>query len=211
MYSVALTPDDNGTVLITCPDLPEVATFGEDEEDAIGRATDAIEEALAARIAHREDIPAPSMTPQQAILEALAERLWTREGVAASSATPDRSIEEVLAASIVERSDVQASSVLAHRPTGFLQRWLGVPDGAPSPELSRKFVRLPPLTIAKVELYRAVRAAGVSKAELGRRLGWHGPQVDRLFDLNHRSAIEHIDQALRVIGKCLDIRVQDVE
>lgn len=209
MYSVILAPDDNGTLLVTCPDLPEVTTFGEGEDDAIGRAADAIGEALAARIAQREDIPAPSMTPQRAILEALAARLGAREGMAASSATPDRSIEEALKASIVERSDAQASTVLTHRPIGFLQRWLSVPDGTRSPELGRRIVRLSPLTMAKVELYRAVRAAGVSKAELGRRLGWHGPQVDRLFDLNHRSTIEHLDQALRAIGKRLAISVED--
>ena len=209
MYHVTLTPDETGTVLVACPDLPEVTTFGEDEEDAIGRAADAIEEALATRIARREDIPAPSMTPQQAILEALAAKFGVREDGAAPSVAPDPAIEEALAASIVERGDTQASSVLPDRPKRFLQRWLGVPDGVPSPELSPWIVRLPPLTIAKVELYRAVRAAGVSKAELGRRLGWHGPQVDRLFDLNHRSAIEHIDQALRVIGKRLDVSVRD--
>jgi len=56
-YPVILTPDDNGTILVTCPDLLEVTTFGEDDEDALQRAADAIEEALAARIAHREDIP----------------------------------------------------------------------------------------------------------------------------------------------------------
>jgi antitoxin HicB len=49
----------------------------------------------------------------------------------------------------------------------------------------------------------------VSKAELARRLGWHGPQVDRLFDLKHCSTIEHIDQALRAIGKRLEVTVQD--
>jgi antitoxin HicB len=76
-------------------------------------------------------------------------------------------------------------------------------------ERHRRSVRLPPLTVAKIELYRAARAQGVSKAELARRLGWHGPQVDRLFDLNHRSTIEHIDQALRTIGKRLDVSVQD--
>ena len=120
MYRVILTPDDNGTLLVTCPDLPEVATFGEDAEDAMHRATDAVEEALAARIARREDIPTAS--------PALHEQ---------------------------------------HRPS----------------------IRLPPLTVAKVELYRAARAQGVSKAELARRLGWHGPQVDRLFDLvNEASA-----------------------
>jgi len=159
MYPVILTPDENGTVLVTCPDLPEVTTFGEDEEDAIGRAADAIEEALAARIAHRENIPAPTVQPRRAV------KLGRRK-IRLSLPTPLR-------------------------------------------EPDQRMVRLPPLTKAKVELYRAVRAQGVSKAELGRRLGWHGPQVDRLFDLNHRSTFEHIDQALRAIGKVLDISVQD--
>lgn len=56
-YSVELAEDDNGTFLVTCPELPEVTTFGEDEADALMRARDAIEEALAARMADREDIP----------------------------------------------------------------------------------------------------------------------------------------------------------
>jgi antitoxin HicB len=60
-----------------------------------------------------------------------------------------------------------------------------------------------------VELYRAVRAQGVAKAELARRLGWHGPEVDRLFNLNLRSTIEQIDQALRAIGERLEVSVQD--
>jgi antitoxin HicB len=59
-YPVVLTLDDNGTILVTSPDLPEVVTFGEDREDALQRAADAVEEALAARIAHREEIPPPS-------------------------------------------------------------------------------------------------------------------------------------------------------
>ena len=59
-YPIEFTPDDNDTFLVTCPDLPEVTTFGEDEGDAILRAGDAIEEALAARIFDRSDIPEPS-------------------------------------------------------------------------------------------------------------------------------------------------------
>ncbi|MEX1061121.1 MAG: type II toxin-antitoxin system HicB family antitoxin [Methyloceanibacter sp.] len=58
-YPLILTPDDNGTLLVTCPDLPEVTTFGEDEADALRHARDAIEEALAARIAHGREIPQP--------------------------------------------------------------------------------------------------------------------------------------------------------
>jgi hypothetical protein len=37
-YPIELTPDDNGTLLVTCPDLPEVTSFGVDEADAIARA-----------------------------------------------------------------------------------------------------------------------------------------------------------------------------
>ncbi|MDQ7830519.1 MAG: type II toxin-antitoxin system HicB family antitoxin [Desulfovibrionaceae bacterium] len=59
MYYVSLTPDDNDTVLVACPDLPEVATFGEDAQEALGHAVGAVEEALAARMARKKDIPPP--------------------------------------------------------------------------------------------------------------------------------------------------------
>jgi antitoxin HicB len=56
-YWVNFTPDDNGTLLVRCRDLPEVTTFGRTKPDALARAANAIEEALAARIAHRDPIP----------------------------------------------------------------------------------------------------------------------------------------------------------
>jgi antitoxin HicB len=59
-YPITLSSDDNGTVLVTCPDLPEVTTFGIDPADALARAGDAIEAALASRIAASEDVPEPS-------------------------------------------------------------------------------------------------------------------------------------------------------
>src|SRR5437016_2062820 len=59
-YPVKLTRDDNGTILVTAPDLPEVSTFGEDATDALVRAADAIATALQGRITAREKIPAPS-------------------------------------------------------------------------------------------------------------------------------------------------------
>lgn len=48
-YTVDLAPDVRGTFLLTCRELPEVATFGETEEDALSMAELAIEEALATR------------------------------------------------------------------------------------------------------------------------------------------------------------------
>lgn len=61
-YAVKMELDDNGTILVTCPALPEVTTFGDDEEDAIRRAEAAIEEALAARIGAGQDIPETRVT-----------------------------------------------------------------------------------------------------------------------------------------------------
>ncbi len=59
MYPIKLVADDNGTVLATSPDFPELTTFGEDKDDAMLHAIDALEEAIAARIAARQEIPAP--------------------------------------------------------------------------------------------------------------------------------------------------------
>jgi antitoxin HicB len=58
-YRVKLT-DDEGTVLVTSPDFPDLITYGEDREDALSYAVGAFSEAIAARMAHGEPIPAPS-------------------------------------------------------------------------------------------------------------------------------------------------------
>ena len=58
-YPVALEIDEN-TVQVISPDFPELNTFGMDPEEAIARASDALEEAIAARIHDGLDIPLPS-------------------------------------------------------------------------------------------------------------------------------------------------------
>ncbi len=52
--------DDDGTLLATSPDFPELTTFGVDRDEALSRTIDALDEAIAARIHDRKDIPAPS-------------------------------------------------------------------------------------------------------------------------------------------------------
>jgi antitoxin HicB len=59
-YRVTLAPDSNGTVLVTSPDFAELVTFGDDKADALSYAVGAFEEAIAARISDREEIPLPS-------------------------------------------------------------------------------------------------------------------------------------------------------
>jgi len=98
-YAVRLEPDDNDTLLVTCPDLPGVVTYGAYRDDALRHARDAIETWLAGLIDDGLDVPAPR-----------------------------------------------------HEPAG-------------ADEAS---VRIPMLAALKVELYRTLHAAGITRAELAR-------------------------------------------
>lgn len=69
-YPVKLEKDDD-TVQVTSPDFPELNTFGMDREEAIARAADALEEAIAARIHDGLDIPLPSKGRDVAVLPTL--------------------------------------------------------------------------------------------------------------------------------------------
>jgi antitoxin HicB len=133
-YRIKLEADDNGTLLVTCPVLPEVTTFGEDESDAIMHAIGAIEEVIAARMADGEDVP---------------------EG---------------------------------HQRGPHL-------------------VRLPALTVLKVELYRQLRQSGITRAELARRLGWKRESVDRLFRLDHASRLQQLEAAFAALGRSVSVSV----
>ena len=115
-YPITLTPDDNGTLLITSPDFPELASFGDTVEDALFRAQGALLEAIEARIHDRE--PA-----------------------------------------------------------------------------------------VKVLLYQAMRADGVRKSELARRMRIPRQEVDRILDLNHGTALPKMELAFAVLGKQLSVAV----
>ena len=70
VYPIVLE-DDDGAVLATSPDFLELTTFGDDREEAIARAVHALEEAIAARIHDRKDIPPPSQGAAYAVLPTL--------------------------------------------------------------------------------------------------------------------------------------------
>ena len=62
-FPVTLTPDpDDGGYVVTFRDLPEAISQGDTIEVALQEAADCIEEAIAARIDDRLDIPEPSDT-----------------------------------------------------------------------------------------------------------------------------------------------------
>lgn len=60
IYPVKLERDSNGSVLVSFPDVPGALTFGDDEQEALARAVDALETMFMGIIADREPIPAPS-------------------------------------------------------------------------------------------------------------------------------------------------------
>jgi antitoxin HicB len=135
-YRIELTPDDNGTFLVTCPALPGVVSFGEDDADCIAHGRDAVGEWIADSIARGLDVP--------------------------------------------------------------------IDDGSAPTEAGRVlWVTLAALTELKVELYRSLRGAGITRAELARRLDWNRNSVDRLFHLDHASRLDQIEAAAAALGKQL--------
>src|SRR5438105_2879533 len=59
-YPVTVELDTNDTILVSFPDFPEAHTFGDDENEALARAADLLEDVLADHIDGRRDIPPPS-------------------------------------------------------------------------------------------------------------------------------------------------------
>lgn len=131
IYPAELIPDDNGTVRVQFPDVPEANTFGASEEEALAHARDALETALEFYVERDVDLPKTS-------------QLQGRPGVT---------------------------------PT--------------------------PLGALRLQLYQSMRDQGVNKAELARRLGWHYPQVTRLFDFGHASHVEQLEAGLAAVGRAV--------
>lgn len=61
------------------------------------------------------------------------------------------------------------------------------------------------LECLKLGIYQEMLSQGIRKAELARRLGWKGPQVDRLFDLEHASKFDQLEAAAKALGKHIEV------
>ena len=136
-YPVFLESQPEGGFVVTFPDVPEAITQGEDMDEALLYAVEALESALSFYVEARQPLPLPS-----------------------------------------------------------------------PPKRGQKTVRPGALESAKLGLYQAMTEQGLRKAELARRLGWHVPQVDRLFDMRHASKFDHIESAARALGRRLEVTVR---
>ena len=135
-YPVILEAQAEGGFVVTFPDVPEAITQGEDEDEALLYAVEALETALSFYVEARKPLPVASKAKR-----------------------------------------------------------------------GQRTVRPSALECAKLGVYQAMTEQGIKKAELARRLGWHMPQVDRLFDLRHASRLDQIEAAARVLGRHLEVRV----
>jgi antitoxin HicB len=59
-YPITLTPDSNGTFLVGFVDIPEANSVGDNEEEAVLNALDALETALEIYFDERRAVPIPS-------------------------------------------------------------------------------------------------------------------------------------------------------
>ncbi|WP_196258585.1 type II toxin-antitoxin system HicB family antitoxin [Pelagibacterium limicola] len=78
-------------------------------------------------------------------------------------------------------------------------------DGSPLPKPSRpeageQLVYLPAAVAAKLAVLDAFEAAGISKAELGRRLGVAVNEVQRILDVDHKTKLNRLEAAARALG-----------
>lgn len=62
-FSVTVQTDDNGTFLVTCPDVPELTTFGETEAEALAQAAAALVAVLDDYVADGRPLPPPGVYP----------------------------------------------------------------------------------------------------------------------------------------------------
>ena len=58
-FPVLLTPAEEGGFVVTCRDLPQLVTQGEDERDALAQAADAMDEVFATYMIEGLDFPSP--------------------------------------------------------------------------------------------------------------------------------------------------------
>ena len=70
-YPCEFATDDDGTLVVTFPDVPEAITGGQDHPEAMRLAADALAVALAGYVHDQRDIPEPSPTAEDQELVAV--------------------------------------------------------------------------------------------------------------------------------------------
>jgi len=133
---------------------------------------------------------------------------FTQEGKAITVTFPD--IAEAITCGYSEAEALDyAADALETALSEYINRRREIPIPSKPRVRNMRLIVLPALAEAKIGLYRAMRQAGVRKAELARRLRWRKSQVDRLLNLRHASRLGQIEIALNCLHKRLTVRIDD--
>ncbi len=108
-YPIDLHKEPEGGYSVTFPDFDEALTDGDTLAEAVAEAADCLEEAIAGRMARREDIPAPSpakdrpaVTPgtvlaaKTALYEALREQRLSNSAFAVALGVQESEVRRML-------------------------------------------------------------------------------------------------------------------
>ncbi len=108
-YPIDLHKEREGGYSVSFPDFEEAFTDGDSFREAIEEAVDCLEEALAGRMARREDIPAPSpakgrpvavpgavLAAKTALYEALREQRLSNSAFAAALGVQESEVRRML-------------------------------------------------------------------------------------------------------------------
>jgi antitoxin HicB len=97
-----------------------------------------------------------------------------------------------------------AEEVLISSIEFYLQNKRPIP-AASKARRGERLVPLPANISAKVLLLNEMLAQNVGTSELARRMGTIPQNVTRLIDVRHTSKLESIEQAIRALGKHLEL------
>lgn len=102
----------------------------------------------------------------------------------------------------------QALEMAAEALTTAMDFYFEDRRGVPAPSAPKRgqiMIDLPPSVGAKVLLLNEMILQGTRNAELARRMNVRPQEVNRLTDLHHPTKIDTIAQALKVLGKRLEL------
>ena len=105
-----------------------------------------------------------------------------------------------------EEAVAEAQDCLVAALAGYVVEGRAIPR--PSLARGRVMIALPALVAAKVALYDAMLDRGVSRRELALRLGVPESAVSRMVDLDSRSRIGQVEEALEALGHRLMVSSQ---
>ena len=99
-----------------------------------------------------------------------------------------------------------AEDALATALAGYIHNSWDIP--APSETVDDQVsVPVPTVVAAKLALYAAMRAEGITKVELAHRLGVSESAVRKLTNPDHRSHVSQVQKALQAVGRKLNVEV----